>query len=224
MKRLLTMVVALLGASVALADIGPPPGFKRVPLEHKVTTEKDYPDYLFYSITGVGTPAVEVKLDSKTPATLTAAGGGPGRAARLVAVPKEASKKFDNEKEYLAAVGKGKVEGMIRAKTTFWAFNEVKEADAPKVIVKEYKIEKIDPKEGIVYTSDKDAKDAPKLPLPPPRPGVKPIPDGCDESDEEPTPIAYTPKGGTWIAGLAGACAFVFGGLWIVRRGRRELA
>ena len=218
MKRLLTMAVALFGASVALADVAPGPGFKRVPLEHKITTEKDYPEYVFYSVTGRGDKVVAVKLDAKTPATITVAGGGPGSATRLVAVPKDATKKFDGEKEFLAAIVKGKVEGAISAKTTFWAFNDVKEADTRKVIVVEYKIEKIDPKEGIVYTSDKEAKDAPK----PPRPGVKPGSEECDDSDE-PAPIAYTPKGGTWVAGLAAACAFVFGGMWVARRGRREL-
>jgi len=44
MKRM-TTVLALFAANAALADIGPPPGFKRIPAEHKITTEKEYPDY-----------------------------------------------------------------------------------------------------------------------------------------------------------------------------------
>ena len=218
MKRLLAMAVALLGASTVLADVAPMPGFKRVPLEHKITTEKDYPDYVFYTVTGRGDKVVAVKLDAKTPAVITVAGGGPGSATRLVAVPKDAHKRFEGQKEFLTSIAKGKIEGAISAKTTFWASNDVKESDPRKVIEVEYKIEKIDPKEGIVYTSDKEPKELPKLP---PRPGVKPQSEESD--DEEPAPIVYTPKGSTWVAGLAGACAVVFGGLWVVRRGRREL-
>lgn len=215
MKRFLAMVGALITVSVAFADVAPNPGFKRVPLEHKVSIEKDAPDYVFFSVSGLG-DAKPVKLDAKNPATLKASGGGPGRAVYLVAVPKDAGKKFDNEKDFHAAVGKGKIDGMIRAKTSFWAFNDIKESDPRKVIVVEYKIEKIDPKEGIVYDKDKPSAkvDPSKSPANP-----APVKDGEDDSDG----IVYTPKGGTWVAGLAATFALVMGGLWIARR-RRPLA
>lgn len=207
MKKMLTMMVVLAGASTAIADIGPPPGFKRVPAEHKITTEKEYPDYVFYSVlAGVAT---ELKLDPKTPAKVVGTGLGPMRSARLVAVPKGASKKFDSEKAFLEAVAKGKVEGMARAKEWFGGQAEVKESDTRKLVVTEYKIEKVDPKEGIVFVADK--KDAPKS--------------KCEDSDDsdDAAPIAYAPKGGGWVAGLAGTFAVVLAGLWVARRGRRDL-
>lgn len=212
MTRLLAAAAALLVAGTALADIGPPPGFIRVPVEYKITTEKEIADYAFYTVNFLGDPAKELKIDPKTPGEIKPPAAGARSGLRLVAVPKDAAKKFDSEKDFLAAVAKDKVSGAVWAKATFYGRKEVKEAGAPKVIVVEQKIEKVDAKEGIVFA--KAAAD-PNAPPPPP---------GCDVDDEAATPTAYAPKGGTWVAGVAGALAVVFGGLWIARRGRRELA
>ncbi len=210
MKRMLTMMVVLAGASTTLADVSipPQPGFKRVAVEHKITIQKDNPDYVFYSI--LAGKVTELKLDAKNAATLVSLGNKPVQTARLVAVPKDASKKFDGEKEFFEAIAKGQVEGMARSKTYFGATMDVKEKDAGEKVVMQYKIEKVDPKEGIVFVTDK--KDAPKS--------------KCDDSEDadETAPVAYTPKGGVWVAGLAGTFAVVLAGLWIARRGRRDLA
>lgn len=221
MNRLLATIVALIVAGTALADIAPPipKGLKRVPLSHKITTEAGFPDYSLFVVekafvTGKSSlTARPVTLDAKTPLVLvTSAGASVSKSYELVAVPKEAGKNYGTEKEFYAAVADGKVAGLVKAKTVIQggASTNIKEGDPRKEVVAEYKIEKIDPKDGIVFAKEKAD---PNVPPPP----------GCDTEDEV-TPTAFAPKGGTWVAGLAGALAVVFGGLWVARRGRRELA
>jgi hypothetical protein len=199
-RKLGVLVLGALAVSVARADIPPPKGLKRISLEHKITTEKEFADYAFFAVSG-GDKATAVKLDPKTPATVTA-GGGRYRTASLVAVPKGAEKKFDSEKDFLAAVAKGTVEGMLKAKTTFDAFTTVKDSDPRKTIVKEYTLEKIDPKDGIVLTAKKDdAKDSP------------------EESDDAGA-TAIAPHGGLWVAGMIASLGVLLAGLWLVTRCR----
>lgn len=225
MNRLLAMVAALLGTSVALANFPPPPrGFPQGRVKHKITTDKEYPDYIFYSTVN-GFPEVkarditELKLDPKTPITIDCTKVGFKKAVQLIAVPKDAKKKFDSEKEFLAALADGKVEGVVRTKNYFSKLDEPKiDKGQGKVVVKEYKIEKIDPKEGIVLVEEKGAEAVPEPPAPP-----KESPEDSDESCSDGVANVYTPKGGVWIAGLAGAFSVVLAGLWIVRRPRNHL-
>src|SRR5438094_10667396 len=108
MKRLLAaLVVGLLTASVLVADVPPPPGFKRVTIDHKITTEKDYADYAFFTVIGKD-KVTAVKLDTKTPVEILAKDrGGRFLGCTLVAVPKDAAKKYDSEKDFLAAIAAG---------------------------------------------------------------------------------------------------------------------
>ena len=222
MVRTATLAAALLLAGTALADIAPPipKGLKSVPLSHKIASAAAFPDYALFVVedafvTGTKSrTARPAKLDAKTPLTLTtSAGASVSRKFELVAVPKDAAKEYATEKEFLEAVATGKVAGLVKSKTVIagGASTNIKEGDPRKEVVVEYKLEKIDPKDGVVLT--KQAAD-PNVPPPP----------GCDTGDEDAAPSAYAPKGGAWVAGLAGALAVVFGGLWVARRGRRELA
>ncbi len=197
-RTLAVLVLGALAVSVARADIPPPKGLKRTPLEHKITTEKEYADYAFYAVSG-GDKATAVKLDPKTPATVTA-GGGRYRTASLVAVPRGAEKKFDNEKDFLAAVAKGTVEGLLKAKTTFDAITTVKDSDARTKIVKEYTLDKIDSKDGIVLTAKKE--------------------EGKDKPEEDSAEPVVVSRSGIWIAGLAASLGLLLGGLWLVTRCR----
>ena len=53
MKRLLgVLVLGLLVAGVAHADIAPPKGQKRVVLDNKITVEKEFSDYAFFLVSG----------------------------------------------------------------------------------------------------------------------------------------------------------------------------
>src|SRR5439155_2885360 len=99
-------LVGLIAASSVRADVAPPKGSKRVALDHKITTDKEYPDYRFYTVVGGGGKTggfkgnaaaaanakgvTEVKFDPKTPIEIKAEGRGAGigRQGSLVAVPK----------------------------------------------------------------------------------------------------------------------------------------
>src|SRR5262245_11428010 len=129
-----TLALLTLGALVAVtassarADIAPPKGFKRVTLDHKITTDQEFPDYVFFTVIGGGgrtggvknplagaEGVTQVKLDPKTPIVIPGAGRGAGigRQGHLAAVPKDSEKNYSSEKEFLAAVRAGKVEGLI---------------------------------------------------------------------------------------------------------------
>jgi hypothetical protein len=227
MTRVLgVLALALLVGGAARADVAPPKGQKRVALDHKITTDKEFPDYRFYTVIGgggrgggfqgKGDPAAsargvtEVKFDPKTPIEIKAAGRGAGigRQGSLVAVPKDARKKYASDDEYLAAIRLSKVEGAIRAKTNFDAITVVKDTDTRTTVVMEWKVENITAKDGFVLKSPDRGE-----------PRATPPKDGMDSpEDEEAT--AYAPKGGAWVAGLAATLGLVFAGLWLSRRNR----
>jgi hypothetical protein len=216
-RLLLTLGIGLLLATAAFADLKPPMGLKNVPIDHKFTTEKEYPDYLFFTISGGKGPRAkltEVKLDPKTPANFPGAGRtGIGRLGTLVAVPKESMKKYNSEKEFHDAIKDQKVEGMLATTARLDSQTTIKDTDKRTVIVREHSIEKIDAKAGIVIKTKPDealpAKDAPKK-------------EPQEEEEETAGVTAYTPQGGVWIAGLAAALALTLGGFWLVGRGRRK--
>ncbi len=210
MNRLLALLTVGLVAGVALADVPPPKGQKRITIDHKIATDKEIGDYAFYTLIGRDEPAA-VKFDPKTPIVVKGAGrGGIGRIASLVAVPKNAGKNYGTEKEFLDAIKSGKVDGQVTAKTQLPAFTVVRDTDKREVIVMEHTFEKIDAKEGIVLKTkaepkkDGDKKDSP-------------------EEDDSDTPTAQAPRGGVWVAGVAAALAVMLGGLWVVGRTRRKV-
>jgi hypothetical protein len=224
MKRTLAVVVlGLLVVSIARADVPPPKGSKRVTLDNKITTEKEYPDYIFFTVIGGGGPGpggfgkkkgsdgvTQVKLDPKTPIVIAGAGrsAGIGRQGHLTAVPKDAEKDYGTKDEFLAAIRGGKVEGQVRAKTNLDAITVVKDTDTRTTVVQEYKVEKVDPKEGIVLTRVKDGD--PK--------------DKEEETAEEPGATAYTPRGSLWVAGMIASLGILLAGLWFVMRCRHHRA
>ena len=65
MNRLLALLTVGLVAGVAVADLAPPEGYKRVDGIHKITTEKDIEGYTFYKIEVPRKLAVAVKFDSE---------------------------------------------------------------------------------------------------------------------------------------------------------------
>ncbi len=215
-RTLLASVFALLIVTVASADLRPPMGVKTVQLDHKITTDKEYPDYLFFTVTGgKGQRAklTPVKLDPKNPATLSGAGrsAGIGRQGSLVAVPKDAEKKYDSEEKFHAAIKDRNVEGLIATKVNLDSQAAIKETDKRTVVVYEVIVEKVDPKEGIVVKLKRDE------PAPEKKEGEK-----KDSPDEDsPDATASTPRGGMLVAGLAAALAVMLGGLWLVGRKRK---
>lgn len=223
-RMLVAVAVASLVASAALADIAPPipKGLKRVPTAHRITIEKEVADYTFFTVEVIDSfrgktrnPASPAKLDPKNPVSLTTSvGASASRSYELVAVPKGAGKGFDNEKDFHKAITDGKVAGMVKAKTPFSGSGsaDIKESDPRKEVVREYKLEKVDAKEGLVVTPVKEA----------PKSGSVPPKDGSEESDEPSTEVAaWAPKNGVWVAGIAATFALVFAGVWFAGRNRR---
>jgi len=227
-RTLAALVLGLFVAGVAWADVPPPKGFKRVTLDNKITTEKEFPDYRFYTVIGGAGKGggfkenadaaanakgvTEVKFDPKTPIEIKGAGRNPGigRQGHLVAVPKDAEKNYPGEKEFLAAIRLGKVEGQLRAKANFDAITTVKDSDPRAAVVMEFKVEKVDAKDGIVGKFVREEKD----------PDKKDPAEESDEAGDAPAVTAYTPRAGVWVAGLAASLAVVLAGLWLARRSR----
>jgi hypothetical protein len=201
---LATLLLGLLVTSVAYADLGPPKGLRRVPLVHKITTEHEFPDHVFFLVSG--RDKVEpVKLAPKTPLEISGVGRvGPFRFTELVAVPKDAAKKYGSDKDFHAAIAAGKVDGLVKSKTGFSAETTIKNTDTRRLVVEEYRLEKIDTKNGIIITRIKGEPE--------------PAPDGPTGAEAGAT--VYTPRGGLWIAGVVASLAVAFTGLWLVRRNR----
>ena len=206
--------LGLLTVAAARADIPvpPPPGKKFVRVDHTITADKAYPDHEFYLLIG-GTPK---KVDFGPGAPVKIEGNrrnGPFGAAKLVAVPKGAATKYADEKEFAAALKTGKVEGQAATKHPFPNSVAVNAKDERKLLTEALVIDKIDAKEGIVLKA-----------VPPPAGSPSPAKSDknapADESELTDEATAYTPRGGAAIAGLAGALALAFAGLWLVRRSR----
>jgi hypothetical protein len=201
-------IVGLLAVTVAWADLIPP-GTRNIPVEHRIDTEKDNPNWAFFTIRGSG-EVKAVKFDAKTPVVIpgnAAIGNGPVpqpgekrtrpyRSTVLVAVPAEAARAYPSEKELLAAVGEGKITGAVESKP-LGDHENVKTNDPRKKVSNRFLLDKIDAKEGIVL---QPVKDEPK-----------------PEEDES---VAAGPAHVTrWVAmGLAQSAAVGFAGLWFLRR------
>ena len=209
-RVLLALGLGLLAASAVRADGLPPKGVKTVAVDHKITTDREYPDYDFYTVFGSSRAAkvVAVKFDPKTPIEIAGGGNfGVTRVGYLAAVPKDAAKKYDTEKEFHDALKTGKVEGLVRTKGRLESVQTVKDTDARKSVLVEHKLTSLDAKGGIVLDTKKD--DAP---------------DKKESPDEDaPGVTAYTPRGGLWVAGGAAFAAVTLGGLWAVGRTRRKV-
>jgi hypothetical protein len=204
-RALLALSLSLLVASATQADVRPPNGFKRVVVDHKITTEKEIPDYTFYTVLygGKGGPRVtEVKFDPKTPIEIPGAKlTGIGRQGWVAAVPRDAAKKYDTEKAFIEAMQKSKVDGLVKTRN-------LDSADT----VKEHAFEKMDGS-SIVLVTKKD-------------PGAPEKKDGdkkdSPNEDDAPGVTPYTPRGGLVMAGLATALAVMLGGAWLAGRARRK--
>lgn len=193
-----------------------------VPLAHKITTDKDYPDHLFFVAaldgpTKTVTQVVAVKLSTKAPLEIPGAAkaADANRECVLVAVPRAALKGYATEKAFLQALVKGAVEGQVQSKVTFAATAPVLAGPNVNKELAEWKLERIDKDEVVV-----------KVPTDP-RPARKGGPNGNapeDENDPESNALvpAAAPRGGAWVAESAAALALTFGGLWAVGRTRRK--
>lgn len=233
MRRLIAFLALALAAGIAAGDAAPPPGFRLVTLDYKITTDKDFPDYAFYTVVVDG-QVTAVKFDSKTPVSLLGKNGGRRFLGwTLVAVPKDAAKKYDSEGDFHSAIRSGKVEGQVKAKEVFSAQREVKDAGKRNPLLVEYKVTQVGAK-GIVLVAQKDEapKEAPKNGKDSPdddsdfpvrwKCGNDGPEDSFDLFTSSDAPPGHTPRGGMLVAGLAGFGALTLGGLWVIGRTRRK--
>jgi len=192
-RFLLAVAVAAVAVGVAVADLGPPPGSKYVPVTTTVKLEKSFPDHAFY-VLGFGpgaAPLTKVELDPSKPTKVDAKSRYGGR---LFAVPNEVAKSFKTEKELTDALRKEKPPAGV-SMTSIGSRTTLKEADKRTAIDRVLVISAGDAKTGLKITdSEADKKD----------------PEG---------PTATAPANGRLlVGGLAAALAVVAGGLWVVRR------
>jgi len=214
-RLLLAAVVCLVAATAGRADLLPP-GTKNIPIEYKIETDKDYPDWVFFVVRGSG-GVQKVMLDAKTPIVIpgsSAVGNGPVpqpgekrrtipyRASALFAAPKDAVKEFKTEKELHAAIEDGKVAGMHPVNGHFFDHENAKATDPRKSITRRYRITKIDAKDGVTVEPIKE--------------------EGGAGKKEEEQAMADSPPVFRWVAiGLVATAAVGFAGLWLVGRSRR---
>jgi hypothetical protein len=207
-RELLALAAVVVFTAVAVANAGPP-RTKVMPVEHKITTEKEYPDHNFYL---VDEKVVAVKLDPKNPIELKPK-ANEKYAYTLVAIPKDVAKAFKTEDElHQALLKEHKIDGRAQTKIRFGSSFNAFATDKRDKTVQEHKVEKINAKEGIVLTTktveakmDEPKKDAPKK----------------DSPDDE--PLASAPRSAMLVSGLAAALGVTFGGLWLVGRNRRKM-
>jgi len=198
---ILALASVLVVAAVAVADVLKPAIFqKTVTVEHTITTDKDHPDYVFFLIPDGGKP-IAVKFGPKQPIVFKGTTNAKDRG--LVAVPTASRKGYATEEDFERAVGDSKVDGMVRANETLfaWIFTPLK--DKRNTIIREYKLAKIDPKAGVVLEMTE---------VDPNGTGG-----GCGDSTHESSLSVRT-----WIAGLAASLGIALGGLRVAGRVRRK--
>ena len=156
--------VAAVSVAAVRADVAPPPGQVRVPLDHVIQTDKSYPEYVFVVVVG-GEADWSYKAELSKDKPLRIAGKdrhGRARLCWLAAVPADAAKEFKTDKELLAAVAGNKVKGLLTSKgASFDSFTVVPEKNASKVVEETYRVERITPEEGIVLAAKVGRSDDP---------------------------------------------------------------
>jgi len=203
MSRILAIAALAFLVSPALADLIPP-GTKNLAIDTKIYTDKDYSEWVFFILGGDGT-VKPVKLDTNKALTIPGSSGvgngpvpdpdakprtRPYRSNLLVAVPKDAVKKYATEKELHAALDDGKVPG---------DHDNVKVTDPRKNIVNRFKLVKIDAKDGIVLEVLKE--------------DVKPEPE-VDSDPQAAMPKVFS----WWMMGGLMSVFLIFTGLRLFRR------
>lgn len=195
MSRLVLSLAAVAAVgTAALADLGPPPGQKYVPVTTTVKLETSFPDHSFY-VMGFGpgaAPLTKVDLD---PAKATKVDAKSRYGGNLYAVPNSLVKELGTENALTDALRKEKLPPGVSSvplsnRTT------LKESDKRTGIDRVLVISAGDGKSGLKITEQKS-------------------PD--DKKDPE-SPAAATPANRLLFAGLAAALALVAGGLWVARR------
>ena len=194
-------------AGIVLADILPDPGYKRVSLNLIVQPQEDFADYRFFVKTGA--QINEIKLKKGEPFVIRPQGGGSFyRSGTLLAVPKTSIAKLSETangsdlNEMQKAIYDGKVlESTELVRHSF--IRDVPIKDAAKIKDPVFKIEK--------------SESTVKATL---------VGGNTNETENNKTQYSREPKTPLFWATVAGGSlltlAFIFVGVWIMRRTRSK--
>lgn len=218
---LAAVVVALVASAVSRADL-PSPGTKTIPVEHKIETEKDYPDWVFFIVRGSG-GVKKVQLGPKSAIVILGNGAMskdpvpkpgqkekgltvPYRASIVVAIPAARVKEFKSDKELHAAIEDARVPGLVLVGSAFVDHENVPAADPRKKIVQRYRLTRLEAKEGATLEPIKEEEK-------PPQPAASPVSATVPD-------VTWIFK---WIAGGLGTAAIIgVAGVFLLGRTKRR--
>jgi hypothetical protein len=193
-RLMLGLLATVVSASLVRADglIPPPRGKKHVSVTHSVKLDKDINGYQFFTRqlgprSSSAFEKIELSTDKAVPLKRLGKFG-----LQLVAVPESVAKKYDTEKDLLAALS-NKLEGTSTA--SFSSLTLISDKDERKRLDVEHTITGFDGK-NIQMKNKGDESDTP------------------EKQSPEFSPTSLSPI----LSGLALTLAFATGGLWVVRR------
>jgi len=198
-RFLMTAALAVTVAAAAIADLGPRPKGpvgKSIPVQNVLKFANEFPNHTFWAVTqGFNGPKViTLKPDTAKPLPLTM---NLTTSAIVYAVPNDAAKTFATPKEFVQAAAAGKLPAGVIVSPTFVKAEQVQNNDRrtaiDRIVVVAGGI-----KAGVTFAEEDPVKRDPE-PEPP--------------ADARPAPRLFA-------VGLAAALAVMFGGLWLVRRGK----
>jgi hypothetical protein len=162
MSRASACLAALtLAIGVVRADVAPPPGQQRVPVDHIIESDRTYPEYVFFVVIGAEADwSYRCEVGPGSPVWIGGAKrGGRAQMCWLAAVPKSATEGFLDEQALLAAIIGGKVPGTVNSKVYFDPFEVVPSLNAPSLIERRHRIEQVSMDDGIViFTAPESAR------------------------------------------------------------------
>ena len=222
MRAFLAAVVVAFVISATSRGDSPPAGTKNIPVEHKIETEKDYPDWVFFVVRGSG-GVKKVALSPKSAIVILGNGAAskdpvpkpgqkekgltvPYRASIVVAIPAARVKEFKSDKELHAAIEDARVPGLVLVGSAFIDHETVPAADPRKKVVQRYRLTKLDANEGATLEPIQEEEK-------PPQPAKSPVSSIVPD-------ITWIFK---WIAGAVGTAAVIgIVGVFLMGRTKRR--
>jgi hypothetical protein len=144
-----------LASGVVRADVAPPPGHERVPVDHIIESDQAYPEYVFFVVIGAQAEwSYRCEVGPGSPVRIAGAKrGGRAQVCWLTAVPKAATEGYPDEQALLGAILGGKVPGVVTSKVFFDPFEVLPSRNAPSLVERRHRIEQVSPDQGIVIST-----------------------------------------------------------------------
>ena len=197
-RFVLVLSASLVVAAAATADLGPPPGMKRVQVLTSIKLAKAIPDVGFYIADFSDSPFEKLTLEPGKAVPLGEKGKFDGW---VLAIPTKYATSFKDVKALSAAVRKtwgdtGEFPaGVLHASGT--TRGVVSDKDKRATIRRVLVVTPTDAKPGMKFVTEEEAS-----------------------PNKKGDPTAAVPPGRLLVVGVALALAVAFGGMWLFRRGR----